>query len=150
MLVSQPIARIFFDVDDTLINWTGRLRPFAREVIVALVERGFEVYIWSGVGLRWDVIEAHGLRPFVSGCDEKPLHRHWERLDGLGIPCAPDYVMDDHEEIVTVFGGLHVPPWIEQLGPDRHLLRVLEDLQYRFELQPGFSLVGGERNTEAG
>ncbi len=26
-------VRVFFDVDDTLLTWDHRLRPFAREVI---------------------------------------------------------------------------------------------------------------------
>lgn len=95
---------------------------------------GCHVYIWSGVGLRWEVVDVHGLRPFVRNCYEKPLSRHRERLRELRIPVVPDHVVDDDEEIVSVFGGTHVPAPLEPLGEDRALLRVIEDLQQRLNL----------------
>jgi predicted HAD superfamily phosphohydrolase YqeG len=122
-------ARIFFDVDDTLISWNWRLRPFAREVLAELRAAGFAVYLWSGRGKRWEVVETFGLAAHVLDCFEKPLFRHRERLEELGVPFAPDYVVDDHAEIVDVFGGLCVRPPREH---DRELLRVLDDLLPRF------------------
>lgn len=140
MITPMPIARVFFDVDDTLVTWDYRLRPYAREVITALVERGFEVHIWSGRGARTDVVERHGLGALISGCYPKPLYRHRERLAELGIPCVPDHAVDDHQEIVETFGGTLVPPPATPLAEDRHLLQVLRDLQARYNLDPGFSL----------
>ncbi len=127
-------ARIFFDVDDTLLTWDHRLRPHAREVIGALAAGGFAVYLWSGAGVRWEVAWAHDLARHITGCFEKPLSRHRERLAGLGVPFVPDHVVDDDEDIVRVFGGTHVPAPLEPLHEDRHLLRVLADVAARFGL----------------
>jgi hypothetical protein len=132
------LGRVFFDVDGTLITWDRRQRPYARAVVAAVATRGFEVHIWSGVGRRWEVVDVLGLRPFVAGCHEKPLSRHHERLPALGIHAAPDHVVDDDEEIVAVFGGTHVPEPLEPLHADRHLLRVLANLERRYNLRPGF------------
>lgn len=93
---------------------------------------GFAVYIWSGVGVRWEVVDVHGLRPFVRDCFVKPLSRHHERLKELRIPFVPDHVVDDDDEIVRAFGGTLVPAPLEPLHSDRELLRVLDDLERRF------------------
>ncbi len=98
---------------------------------------GCDVYIWSGVGLRWEVVDVHDLRPFVRQCYEKPLSRHRERLRELQIPVVPDHVVDDDEEIVWVFGGTHVPAPLEPLREDRALLRVIEDLERRLASPSG-------------
>ena len=127
----RPIF-VFFDVDDTLMTWDHRLRPHAREVVAETDAMGFEVYIWSGVGLRWEVVDVHNLRPYVRGCYEKPLSRHRERLRELSVPVVPDHVVDDDEEIVGVFGGTHVAAPLEPLDSDAELLRVLQDLDRRF------------------
>jgi hypothetical protein len=60
---SSHRPKVFFDVDDTLLATGHRLRPFAREVVAQVANMGFEVCIWSGVGLRWEVVDVHGLRP---------------------------------------------------------------------------------------
>lgn len=123
---------VFFDVDDTLITWNHRPRPFAQEVIAEAASRGFDIYLWSGAGVRWEVVDVLGLRPQIAGCFVKPLSRHRERLTELGVPCIPDHVVDDDDEIVRVFGGTHVPAPLEPLHEDRELLRVLDDLRLRF------------------
>ncbi len=127
-----PRARVFFDVDNTLRTWDGRLRPFTRELFAALTKGGFELHVWSGVGRRTEFLDVHGLWPFVSGCHVKPLSRHRERLSELGVPCLPDHVVDDDEEMVSVFGGTLVDVPLEPLNNDRQLLRVLRDLEARF------------------
>ena len=129
-MTSRP--RIFFDVDDTIRTWDGRLRPFTYEVIARLHSAGFEVSLWSGAGVRWEVAHANNLVPFLAGCYVKPLFRHREQLEGLGILAAPDHVVDDDAEIVSVFGGTLVPAPLEPLSEDRELLRVIHDLRRRF------------------
>jgi hypothetical protein len=126
---------VFFDVDDTLLTWDHRLRPFAREVIAELSSMGCHVYVWSGVGVRWEVVDVHELRPYVRDCYLKPLSRHRERLRDLGIEGTPDHVVDDDDEIVRVFGGTHVPAPLEPLAEDRELLRVIPDVRRRFGLE---------------
>lgn len=125
---------MFFDVDDTLLTWNHRLRPHAREVIAEVSAMGCAVYLWSGVGVRWEVVDVHELRRYVRDCFVKPLSRHRERLRELRIPCEPDHVVDDDEEIVGVFGGTHVPAPLEPLDEDAELLRVVPDLRMRFGL----------------
>lgn len=125
-------AAVFFDVDDTLMAWDHRPRPFARDVVIETAAMGFDVYLWSGVGVRWEVVDVFGLRKHVVDCCLKPLSRHRERLASLAVPCVPDHVVDDDDEIVRVFGGTHVPAPLEPLDEDRELLRVLDDLRARF------------------
>jgi len=100
------------------------------------------VHIWSGIGKRWDIIDMHALRPFVSGCHVKPLDQHRERLPLLQIDFVPDYVVDDYAEIVRVFGGWWIPPPHDQIESDRRLLDVLYDIQDRFGLARGFTYTG--------
>ncbi len=133
----RPLARIFFDVDDTILTWRHHLRPLTREVLAELSGSGFELYLWSGRGRRWEVVEVHGLRPFIVDCFEKPLFRHRERLAELGVPLVPDYVVDDHADVVAAFGGWCVPAPLEPLAEDRHLLDVLHDIQQRYGLPRG-------------
>jgi FMN phosphatase YigB (HAD superfamily) len=130
----MPLARVFFDVDNTLLTWDKRLRPFTRQVFAALYDAGFEIHVWSGVGRRPEVLHVHQLWPFVHGCHEKPLSRHRERIAELRVPSPPDHVVDDDEEIVRVFGGTLVSAPLEPLEDDWDLLRVIDDLNRRYGL----------------
>ena len=43
-----------FGVDATIVgSYDGKLRPMVREVFEQLRADGHQIYIWSGVGLRW-------------------------------------------------------------------------------------------------
>ena len=128
----MAVARVFFDVDNTVLTWDKRLRPFTREIFALLHASGFEVHVWSGVGRRPEVLHVHELWPYVAGCHEKPLSRHHDRAFELGVPCLPDHVVDDDEEVVSAFGGTLVPVPLEPLEEDRELLRVIDDLNLRF------------------
>lgn len=125
--------RVFFDVDDTLITWNGRLRPHAREVVGELHASGAELFLWSGVGRRWGVAHAYDLAEFITECFQKPLSRHRERLADHGVPFVPDFVVDDDADVVAAFGGTHVPAPLEPLEEDRELLRVLLDFRLQFD-----------------
>lgn len=135
-------ARIFLDVDDTLVDWRFRLRPLARELIAELQASDFEVHIWSGMGKRWAIIDEHNLRPYIAGCHHKPLYAHRERLHEMGIDFVPDYVVDDYDEIVRVFGGWCIPSPKDPITDDRRLLDVLYNIQDRFGLARGFTQTG--------
>ena len=80
---------IFFDVDDTLIAFDGSLRPHVYEVFQKLLDDGHDIYIWSGVGLRWEIIERHKLRPYIQDCFVKPTANYRKGLEILGIPVHP-------------------------------------------------------------
>jgi hypothetical protein len=120
---------IFFDVDFTLITWDYRLRPHVREVFARLKEDGHAIYIWSGMGERWEVVQDFGLGDYVSGCFSKPLYDHIARLEALGVTVRPDFVVDDHEEPVTVFGGEQIEPASAPLDDDTEMLRIYEAIR---------------------
>jgi hypothetical protein len=124
---------IFFDVDDTLITWDYRLRPHVREVFQQLRDDGHDVYLWSGLGKRWEVVERFALRDLILDCFEKPLFRHVERLGELGVPMRPDFVIDDHPEPVEVFGGYHIPAPRAPLDEDDQMLRVYDAIRLHFQ-----------------
>lgn len=128
---ARPV-RIGFDVDDTLIDHTGRLRAFCGDVFAELSGAGFELFIWSGVGLRWEIVDVHGLRPHVIGCYRKPISRHHERLAELGVPFVPDFVVDDDVDVVRAFGGYHISPPEHEFETDRHLLLARDAVLRRF------------------
>ena len=115
---------IFFDVDNTLIMWNGKLRNHAHEVFAELRETGHTIYVWSGVGIRrWDM-KRHNLDEFVEDYFIKPLEDHHEGLKTYNVPIVPDFVIDDHKTVVDAFGGYHIP---DMAAPDdRELLTVLE------------------------
>lgn len=122
----QRKLNVFFDVDNTLIMWNGRLRNHTRHVFERLREAGHTIYIWSGVGIRrWDM-KRHELDEFVEDYFIKPLEDHHARLEALGVPLVPDYVIDDHKTVVDAFGGFHISDMPKQ--DDRELLDVLEEI----------------------
>ena len=99
---------IYFDVDYTLIAMDGSLRPGTTEVFEGLLKDGHFIYIWSGVGMRTDDIERLGLSGFVSGIFVKPITEYEVGLKRFSVSPRPDFVIDDHREIVEVFGGVHI------------------------------------------
>jgi FMN phosphatase YigB (HAD superfamily) len=115
---------VFFDVDNTLIMWDGKLRNHAHEVFEKLREDGHTIFVWSGVGIRkWDM-RRHKLDEYVSDYFLKPLEDHHQRLKTYDVHTFPDFVIDDHKTVVDAFGGYHIP---DMAGPDDHeLLSVFE------------------------
>jgi hypothetical protein len=115
-------VNVFFDVDDTLIcSNDGTLRPLVRDTFERILADGHSIYVWSGVGIRWSEIEQHGLRPYVIDCFVKPLANHRESLQTLGVLVEPDFVVDDHAEVVQVFGGYAVRPYAGYDPSDREM-----------------------------
>ena len=121
--------RIFFDVDDTIITWDVRLRPGVVEIFSRLREEGHDVYLWSGNGPRWEIVRRFELHDHILDCYWKPLYRHHERLEELGIPFTPDYVIDDHQEVIDAFPGVRIAAPTHPLAKDRELWRVYDEIQ---------------------
>lgn len=121
--------KVFFDVDYTLIADDGSLRPFAIEVFENLKKDGHDIYIWSGVGLRWEVVRRHDLAKFIETCFLKPLSDYKDSLVELGITVVPDFCVDDHVGVVMAFGGTAVRPYYSRNPNDRELLRVYEEVK---------------------
>ena len=120
---------IFFDVDYTLITWDVKLRPGVREVFEKLRNEGHVIYLWSGVGPRWEVVRRFDLGDLVADCFWKPLYDHHARMAELGVTVRPDYVIDDHQEIVDAFVGTTINEPAMPLNTDRELWRVYEEIQ---------------------
>jgi len=131
-------VNVFFDVDYTLVSTYGTLRPWVRETFQQLVLDGHALYVWSGVGIRWATLDRFGLRPYVKDCFEKPLDRHHERLETLGVRVLPDFCIDDYPEIIEAFGGTVIRPyyWPDPLDLEMH--RVYAAVS-SFARQPGTS-----------
>ena len=121
--------KIFFDVDYTILGLDDTLRPGTMETLEQLKEEGHEIYIWSGMGQRWEVVEKHNLTPLVSGVYEKPTHHFHERLDELGVPFEPEFVIDDYPEVVAAFGGVWVPPYFFKRNFDQEMERIYRIVQ---------------------
>ncbi len=119
------IVNIFFDVDQTILGMDNSLRPGVRETMAGLKKMGHSVYVWSGMGIRRETVRRHGLECYVSGLYQKPLYDYMERLEELGLPLAPDFVVDDDPQIVSAFGGLWVPPYYKQGDDYGAMKRVL-------------------------
>ena len=115
---------IFFDVDYTILGLDNSLRTGTEETFQNLVGDGHRIYIWSGMGERWEVVRWHKLEEYVSGVYAKPTYDFQERLSELGVPVIPDFVIDDYPEIVAAFGGVWVPPHFYKRNVDDQMERV--------------------------
>ena len=94
---------VFFDVDNTLIMWNGKLRNHTEHVFQQLKDAGHTIYVWSGVGIRrWDM-KRHNLDQYVTDYFIKPLERHHEKLDALAG--TPDLIQ---HPILTTGKGTNV------------------------------------------
>jgi hypothetical protein len=116
-------VNIFFDVDDTIVSgwWRANLRPLVKETFAQLNRDGHCIYIWSGVGLRWADIDTHCLREYIMDCFVKPLTDYQNALVALGIYAYPQFVVDDHVQIVDAFGGYVVRPYVWPDEADREM-----------------------------
>jgi hypothetical protein len=123
-------VNIFFDVDHTIVAYDDHvLRPGVRELFTRLRADGHAVFLWSGIGARWEIVRAHGLEDLVAGCFDKPLYHHEAMLAPLGITVRPDFVVDDHPHLVAVFGGCVVTPYRSPDQHDREMTRVYEEIE---------------------
>ena len=117
-------------MDHTIVDADHRLRPGVREVFERLRADGHDVYLWSGIGARWEIVRAHGLQHIVRGCYEKPLYQPERMLEPLGITIHPDFVVDDHPDLVAVFGGSVVSRYTTEDEADEEMARVLDEIQH--------------------
>ena len=102
---------IFFDVDYTLMAMDGTLRPHTKDIFKQLIIDSHKIFIWSGVGDRTSDVNRHGLSEYVSGVFVKPIADFEIGLKRFKVLPRPDFVIDDHREIVEYFGGVHIEPF---------------------------------------
>lgn len=121
---------VFFDVDGTILCSSDEsLRPMVREVFRSLSDDGHRIHIWSGVGIRWREIDQHHLRHLIVGCYLKPVQNYRPSLPLLGVPIEPDFVVDDHPDIVRAFGGHAIKPYLRHDPSDLEMLAAYEAVQ---------------------
>ena len=109
---------IYFDCDYTILAMDGSLRPRTREIFSQLIEDGHKVFIWSGVGMRTKDMERLDLMDLISGIFVKPITEFENGLDRFNVHPRPDFVIDDHREIVEAFGGVHIEPYYFRAAED--------------------------------
>ncbi len=122
----QPL-NVFFDVDGTLITWDNKLRPHVHDVFQQIKDDGHDIYIWSGIGIRQEVVDRHDLQPFISGLYRKPLYDFRRRLAEF-TPVVPDFIIDDYPEIVSDLGGMQIRAPVWPMTHDREMWRAYDEL----------------------
>jgi hypothetical protein len=75
------------------------------------------------------VVQRFDLHEHIVDCFWKPLYNHHARLDELKVPFVPDFVIDDHPEIINVFTGVLIQPAVaHRLEGDREMWRVYDEI----------------------
>ena len=140
---------IFFDVDYTLISSSGLLRPGVRECFQRLVDDGHIIHIWSGVGLRQYEVRHHQLESYIAGVYIKPLTNYREDWQRQGVPVDPDFVIDDHLDVVRAFGGIFIRPYYYPDDTDQEMEGIYQAIRSYAEtgstLHPHFWPGNGKR-----
>ena len=103
-------------------------RGVVRDLFARLRARGHRIYLWSGIGVRWEVVERHQLHDLVETCFVKPLYAHERMLEPLEIDVRPEYV-DDHPDLVHVFGGCVVRRYLAADETDTEMERVDREIE---------------------
>ena len=118
---------VYFDLDYTLISFTGELRPGTHEVFQKLRSDGHRIFIWSGTGVRTDEVRALGLDVLVDGVFEKPVtdyvQRTTEMVNARQIPVPPDIIVDDDFGAVSALGGIVIRPYFSGNKADAEMER---------------------------
>ncbi len=117
---------IFFDVDYTIMGADGSLRHNTEDTFRKLIADGHRIFIWSGVGIRTAEVRRFGLADYVTDIFQKPLENYEAALDELGVSPHPDFIIDDHPEIVRVFGGFICRPYYFRSRKDTEMDEIYE------------------------
>ena len=118
---------IFFDMDYTLIGgMDGALRPGVREVMERLKTDGHNLYVWSGVGIRWREVKQLNIEHLVTDCFMKPMTNYYQAMKEMNLPVEPDIVVDDFPLVASAFGGICIPAYNYENPGDRVMERVYD------------------------
>ena len=115
---------IFFDVDYTILGADGSMRPDTEDVFQKLTSDGHLEYVWSGVGIRKAKVRRLGLESYVSDVFQKPIEDFERGLSTWGVTTRPDFVIDDHPEIVWNFSGFVCSPYYWRNANDTEMQQV--------------------------
>ena len=119
---------IFFDIDYTIMGADGSLRHNTEATFRKLIDDGHSLFIWSGVGVRTADVRRFGLLGYVGGVFQKPLEDYEAALPGLGVSPRPDFVIDDHPEIVRFFGGFICRPYYFRSRKDTEMDEIYQTI----------------------
>jgi len=131
--VGLGALNIFFDCDYTILSFDEGLRRGTHDVFARLGQDGHRLFLWSGLGARWDVVRRHGLGPSLSGVFAKPLQDFDTDLRRLGVVPKPDFVIDDYPAIVRHFGGYHIPEFYYRGRDDDDELEIVYQVVAEFD-----------------
>ena len=115
---------IFFDVDYTILGADGSMWPDTEDVFQKLTSDGHLVFVWSGVGIRKAEVQRLGLESYVSDVFQKPIEDFERGLATWGVTARPDFVIDDHPEIVRNFSGFVCSPYYWRNANDTEMQQV--------------------------
>ena len=106
---------MFFDVDFTIVDpggfrppvpggrpINGVLRPGVLPLFQQLTADGHTLSLWSGMGIRWDVVSQFGLKPYVNNCYRKPIPDELKPLNRM----LPIYAKEMHQLELAAPPGL--------------------------------------------
>ena len=89
----------------------GSVRPRTLDIFSQLIEDWHKVFIWAVVGMRTKDMERLDLMDLISGIFVKPITEFENGLVRFNVHPRPDFVIDEHREIVEAFGGVHIEPY---------------------------------------
>ena len=79
--------------------------------------------------MRTDDIERLGLSKFVSDIFVKPITEYEVGLKRFSVSPRPDFVIDDHREIVDAFGGVHIEPYYFRSAEDGNMAELYKAIK---------------------
>ena len=125
-----------FDVDGCLVDSLRgvSLRPFARELLIALRANGIRVVLWSAGGASWALAKAQqfDVAPLIDGYYGKPSRGPDGRWTTSHMPPRhqPSVCVDDSpDDLPRVVRAIAVRPYLAPNQADRALLEILTTLE---------------------
>lgn len=122
MIQARTRAEVFFDIDYTIQSFDGSLRRGTAKTFAKLRQDGHKIHLWSGEGVRWNVVHRHGLDHLVTDVHAKPLGNY----PAAALKVHPDFVIDDLPEIARHYGGYLVPEFYNASDDDDEMQAIYE------------------------
>jgi hypothetical protein len=104
-------TRVYIDIDHTMVGEDNSVRPGVESTLSHLKNVGHELYAWSGDTTRKGLLQERGLLRLFQDVSLKPTSSYRQRARELCRGREPDFVVDDHAQVVRMFGGVHLAPY---------------------------------------
>lgn len=102
-----------------MLGEDNSIRPGVAFTLSRLKAEGHEVWAWSGDTRRAELLDACGLLELLHGVTIKPTSNYRGRARELCGDHEPQFVVDDHPQVVRMFGGLQLPSYYGADHPDQ-------------------------------